>query len=126
MFPSSQNDSVGVLIRDGKDASRGQVLAAPGSIRNATRFTARTYLLTTAEGGRAMPLHSGGRPQFYFRTLDVTGKLNLVGDDWAMPGSHVMIDVELVAPVALEQGLRFALRENGRTIGAGTVVEIKD
>lgn len=126
MHPPIDGSNIGILIRGTGNATRGQALAAVGSIRSSARFRAKIYLLTSEEGGRETPIHSGCRPQFYFRTLDVTGTVTLVGDNWAMPGDDVVVDVELVVPIALEKGLKFAIRENGRTIGAGTLIDIID
>jgi elongation factor Tu len=122
-------DNVGLLLRgvDRKDIERGQVIAAPGSIKPHTKFTAEIYVLTKEEGGRHTPFFTGYRPQFYFRTTDVTGKLDLPeGVEMIMPGDNVTITAELIAPIALEQGLNFAIREGGRTVGAGVVAEVKD
>jgi len=120
-------DNVGVLLRGIKknDIERGMVLAAPKSITPHTKFTAETYILTKDEGGRHKPFFTGYRPQFYFRTTDVTGSLTLPeGIEMVMPGDNVKINVELITPIAMEQGLRFAIREGGRTIGAGVVGDI--
>jgi elongation factor Tu len=120
-------DNVGVLLRGLKktDMERGMVLAAPKSITPHTTFTGETYILTKDEGGRHKPFFSGYRPQFYFRTTDVTGSLTLPeGVEMVMPGDNVKIKVELITPIAMEQGLRFAIREGGRTIGAGVVGDI--
>ena len=120
-------DNVGLLLRgaDKKDLQRGQVLAAPGSITPHTDFTAQIYVLTQEEGGRHTPFLNGYRPQFYFRTTDVTGSIKL-GDGIEMirPGENVSISVELIAPVAMDKDLRFAIREGGRTVGAGSVTAI--
>lgn len=126
MFPSTIDRNVGLLIRGKNVAERGQVLAEPGSIINASRFKARVYLLTSEEGGRLAPMHSGDKPQFFFRTLDVPGTVTLDGDSLAMPGSDPVMIVDLLVPIALEAGLKFAIRENGRTVGAGSVIEIMD
>ncbi len=120
-------DNVGVLLRGiGKDeVERGQVLAAPGSITPHTKFKAEVYVLTKEEGGRHTPFFTGYRPQFYLRTTDVTGSIKLPeGVEMVMPGDNINMDVELIAPVALEDGLRFAIREGGRTVGAGVVTKI--
>jgi elongation factor Tu len=120
-------DNVGVLLRGTKrdDVERGQVLAKPGSIKPYTKFKAETYVLTKEEGGRHTPFFTNYRPQFYFRTTDVTGTVQLPeGTEMVMPGDNVTMNVELIAPIAMEQGLRFAIREGGRTVGAGVVAEI--
>jgi elongation factor Tu len=120
-------DNVGVLLRGIKrdDVERGQVLCKPGSITPHTKFKCETYVLTKEEGGRHTPFFSNYRPQFYFRTTDVTGSIKLPeGTEMVMPGDNVTMEVELIAPIAMEQGLRFAVREGGRTVGAGVVAEI--
>ncbi|MBF0139672.1 MAG: elongation factor Tu [Magnetococcales bacterium] len=120
-------DNVGVLLRGTKreDVERGQVLAAPNSITPHTKFKAECYILTKEEGGRHTPFFSNYRPQFYFRTTDVTGILKLPdGVEMVMPGDNVTLAVELIAPIAMEKGLRFAIREGGRTVGAGVVSEV--
>jgi len=120
-------DNIGVLLRGiGKDeVKRGQVLAQPGSIKPYRKFKAEVYVLTKEEGGRHTPFFTGYRPQFYFRTTDVTGTIVLPeGVEMVMPGDNVNMDVELIYPVALESGLRFAVREGGRTVGAGVVTEV--
>ncbi len=120
-------DNVGLLLRgvDKKEIKRGQILAAPGSITPHTKFKAEVYVLKKEEGGRHTPFHNNYRPQFYLRTLDVTGEIKLPeGREMVMPGDNVSIDVELIYPVALNLGLRFAIREGGRTVGAGQVTEI--
>ena len=120
-------DNIGVLLRGvGKDdVERGQVLAKPGSIKPHTKFKAEVYVLRKEEGGRHTPFFSGYRPQFYFRTTDVTGVVKLPeGVEMVMPGDNVELEVELIKPVALEEGLRFAIREGGRTVGAGVVTKI--
>jgi elongation factor Tu len=120
-------DNVGVLLRGTKkeDVERGMVLAKPGSIKAHTKFKAEVYVLTKDEGGRHTPFFTKYRPQFYFRTSDVTGSITLPeGVEMVMPGDNVSVDVELFAPVAMEKGLRFAIREGGRTIGAGRVAEV--
>jgi elongation factor Tu len=120
-------DNVGVLLRGTKrdDVERGQVLCKPGSITPHTGFTAETYILTKEEGGRHTPFFSNYRPQFYFRTTDVTGSIKLPeGTEMVMPGDNITMEVELIAPIAMEQGLRFAIREGGRTVGAGVVAKV--
>jgi len=120
-------DNVGVLLRGTKreDVERGQVLAKPGSIKPHMKFTAEVYVLTKEEGGRHTPFFKGYRPQFYFRTTDVTGEVVLPeGIEMVMPGDNVKMTVTLVAPIAMEKGLRFAIREGGRTVGAGVVIDI--
>jgi elongation factor Tu len=120
-------DNIGVLLRGTKkdDVERGQVLAKPGSITPHTRFKGEVYVLTKEEGGRHTPFFNGYRPQFYFRTTDVTGVANLpAGTEMVMPGDNVNLEVELIAPIAMEKGVRFAIREGGRTVGAGTVTDI--
>jgi elongation factor Tu len=120
-------DNVGVLLRgiDKDEVERGQVLAKPGSITPHTNFKGQVYVLSKEEGGRHTPFFNGYRPQFYFRTTDVTGSLNLPeGVEMVMPGDNVEITVELIAPIAMEEGLRFAIREGGRTVGSGRVTEI--
>jgi elongation factor Tu len=120
-------DNIGVLLRGTKkdDVERGQVLAKPGSITPHTRFKGEVYILTKEEGGRHTPFFNGYRPQFYFRTTDVTGVAQLPeGTEMVMPGDNVNLDVELIAPIAMEKGVRFAIREGGRTVGAGTVTDI--
>jgi len=120
-------DNVGLLLRgvDRKEIERGQVIAKPGSITPHTKFKAEVYVLTKEEGGRHTPFFSGYRPQFYFRTTDVTGVAQLAeGVEMVMPGDNSQLEIELIAPIAMEKGLRFAIREGGRTVGAGTVSEI--
>ena len=120
-------DNVGVLLRGTKreDVERGQVLAKPGSITPHTNFKAECYVLSKEEGGRHTPFFNGYRPQFYFRTTDVTGSIQLPdGVEMVMPGDNVEMTVELIAPIAMDKGLRFAIREGGRTVGAGVVAEI--
>ncbi|MGH9456763.1 MAG: elongation factor Tu [Thermoanaerobaculia bacterium] len=120
-------DNVGLLLRgtERKDVERGQVLAKPGSITPHTKFKAEVYVLTKEEGGRHTPFFSGYRPQFYFRTTDVTGVATLAaGTEMVMPGDNTSLEINLIAPIAMEKGLRFAIREGGRTVGAGTVTEI--
>ena len=120
-------DNVGVLLRgvDKEDVERGQVLAKPGTITPHTQFQAQVYVLSKEEGGRHTPFFNGYRPQFYFRTTDVTGTANLPkGVEMVMPGDNVEMTVDLIAPIAMEEGLRFAIREGGRTVGAGRVTKI--
>jgi elongation factor Tu len=120
-------DNVGVLLRGTKrdDVERGQVLAKPGSITPHTKFEAEVYILTKEEGGRHTPFFKGYRPQFYFRTTDVTGMCELPeGTEMVMPGDNVKMTVDLIAPIAMEEGLRFAIREGGRTVGAGVVAKV--
>jgi elongation factor Tu len=122
-------DNVGVLLRGTKreDVERGQVLCKPGSIRPHTRFKAEAYILTKEEGGRHTPFFTNYRPQFYFRTTDVTGVVKLPeGTEMVMPGDNVTMEVELIAPIAMEEKLRFAIREGGRTVGAGVVAQVMD
>jgi len=122
-------DNVGVLLRGTKrdDVERGQVLAKPGTITPHTKFEAEVYVLSKDEGGRHTPFFKGYRPQFYFRTTDVTGAVELPeGVEMVMPGDNVKIQVELIAPIAMEEGLRFAIREGGRTVGAGVVAKIHE
>lgn len=119
-------DNCGCLLRGTKkdEVERGQVLAKPGSITPHAKFEAQVYVLTQEEGGRHTPFFSGYRPQFYFRTTDVTGSLSLKGAEMCMPGDNIVMEVNLGKPVALEQGVRFAVREGGRTVGSGVVVEV--
>jgi elongation factor Tu len=120
-------DNVGILLRGTKreDVERGQVLAKPGSINPHTDFTAEVYILSKEEGGRHTPFFNGYRPQFYFRTTDVTGTIDLPADkEMVLPGDNVAMTVKLIAPIAMEEGLRFAIREGGRTVGAGVVAKI--
>ena len=120
-------DNVGVLLRGTKreEVERGQVLAKPGSITPHTKFEAEVYILTKDEGGRHTPFFKGYRPQFYFRTTDVTGAVELPeGTEMVMPGDNVQMTVDLIAPIAMEDGLRFAIREGGRTVGAGVVAKV--
>jgi elongation factor Tu len=122
-------DNVGILLRGTKkdEVERGQVLAKPGSITPHTKFKGEVYVLTKDEGGRHTPFFNGYRPQFYFRTTDVTGSSKLPeGTEMVMPGDNVNLDIELIAPIAMEKGVRFAIREGGRTVGAGTVTEINE
>ncbi len=120
-------DNVGLLLRgmERKDIERGQVIAKPGSITPHTKFRAEAYILTKEEGGRHTPFFTGYRPQFYFRTTDVTGVAHLPeGVEMVMPGDNVAMEIELITPIAMEKGLRFAIREGGRTVGAGTISEV--
>ena len=122
-------DNIGVLLRgiDRKDIERGQVLAKPGTIHPHTKFTSQVYVLTKEEGGRHTPFFDGYRPQFYFRTTDVTGVIKLpAGTEMVMPGDNVDMEIELIIPIAIEKGLRFAIREGGRTVGSGVVADIKE
>lgn len=120
-------DNVGLLLRGIKreDIERGQVLCKPGSVTPHTKFTGEIYVLTKEEGGRHTPFFDGYRPQFYFRTTDITGIIALEeGVEMVMPGDNATFNVELIHPIAMEKGLRFAIREGGRTVGAGVVTEI--
>ena len=120
-------DNAGCLLRGTKreEIERGQVLAKPGSITPHTKFKSEVYCLKKEEGGRHTPFFSGYRPQFYFRTTDVTGVANLPeGTEMVMPGDNVEMTIELIQPIAMDQGLRFAIREGGRTVGSGVVTEI--
>jgi len=120
-------DNIGVLLRGTKreEVERGQVLAKPGSITPHTKFTAEVYVLSKEEGGRHTPFFNGYRPQFYFRTTDVTGSVDLPqGTEMVMPGDNVNISVQLIVPIAMEEKLRFAIREGGRTVGSGVVAKI--
>jgi elongation factor Tu len=120
-------DNAGVLLRGTKreEIERGQVLCKPGSITPHTKFKAEVYCLKKEEGGRHTPFVSGYRPQFYFRTTDVTGVSNLPADrEFVAPGENVQMEVELIVPIAMDQGLRFAIREGGRTVGSGVVTEV--
>jgi len=120
-------DNVGLLLRgvERKDVERGQVLAKTGSITPHTKFKAEVYVLKKEEGGRHTPFFTGYRPQFYFRTTDVTGVASLPeGVEMVMPGDNLNVTIELITPIAMDKGLRFAIREGGRTVGAGTVVDI--
>jgi elongation factor Tu len=122
-------DNIGALLRgiDREGVERGQVLAKPGSVTPHTKFKAEAYILTKEEGGRHTPFFTNYRPQFYFRTTDVTGIVTLAeGTEMVMPGDNVTVDVELIVPIAMEEKLRFAIREGGRTVGAGVVVSIKE
>jgi elongation factor Tu len=120
-------DNIGALLRGLKreEVERGQVLAKPGSITPHTKFKAEVYVLTKEEGGRHTPFFNGYRPQFYFRTTDVTGSIQLPkGVEMVMPGDNIGMDVELITPIAMEKELRFAIREGGRTVGSGVVAEV--
>ena len=120
-------DNIGALLRGTKreEVERGQVLAKPGSITPHTKFTAEAYILTKEEGGRHTPFFTNYRPQFYFRTTDVTGMVKLPeGTEMVMPGDNISCEVELICPIAMNEGLRFAIREGGRTVGAGVVAKI--
>jgi elongation factor Tu len=120
-------DNIGVLLRGTKrdEVERGQVVAAPGSITPHTKFKAEAYILTKEEGGRHTPFFNGYRPQFYFRTTDVTGVVKLPeGVEMVMPGDNVALEANLITPIAMEKELRFAIREGGRTVGAGVISEI--
>jgi elongation factor Tu len=122
-------DNVGCLLRGTKreDVERGQVLCKPGSIRPHTKFKAEAYILTKEEGGRHTPFFTNYRPQFYFRTTDVTGVVTLPeGTEMVMPGDNVTMEVTLIVPIAMEEKLRFAIREGGRTVGAGVVAQVMD
>jgi len=122
-------DNVGCLLRgiERDDVQRGQVLAKPGSIKPHTKFDAQVYVLSKEEGGRHTPFFNGYRPQFYLRTTDVTGAIKLPeGVEMVMPGDNVVMAVELIQPVAIEEGLRFAIREGGRTVGAGVVTKVSE
>jgi len=124
---ASAGDNVGVLIRGTKkeEVERGMVLAKPGSITPHTHFKAEVYVLSKDEGGRHTPFFTNYRPQFYFRTTDVTGNVALpTGVEMVMPGDNVSVEVKVIAPIAMERGQRFAIREGGRTIGAGRVTEV--
>jgi elongation factor Tu len=120
-------ENCGVLLRGTKreDVQRGQVLAKPGTIKPHTQFESEIYVLSKEEGGRHTPFFKGYRPQFYFRTTDVTGAIELAeGVEMVMPGDNINVNVTLIAPIAMEEGLRFAIREGGRTVGAGVVAKI--
>jgi len=120
-------DNIGLLLRgtERKDVERGQVVAKPSSIMPHTKFRAEVYILTKEEGGRHTPFFYGYRPQFYFRTTDVTGSVTLPeGVEMVLPGDNVNLEVELITPIAMERGLRFAIREGGRTVGAGSITDI--
>ena len=122
-------DNIGALLRgvDKKSIERGQVLAKPGTIKPLTKFKGQVYVLSKEEGGRHTPFFNNYRPQFYFRTTDVTGIISLPeGVEMCMPGDNIDMNVELIAPIAIEKGLRFAIREGGRTVGSGVVIEIME
>src|SRR5204863_8030542 len=122
-------DNVGLLLRgiEREDIERGQVIAKPGSIKPHTKFAAEVYVLSKEEGGRHTPFFNGYRPQFYVRTTDVTGSIGLPeGVEMVMPGDNIQMQIELITPVAVEDGLRFAIREGGRTVGAGVVTQINE
>ncbi|SHM68949.1 translation elongation factor TU, partial [Caldanaerovirga acetigignens] len=118
---------IGALLRgiDKNEVERGMVIAKPGSVHPHTKFKGQVYVLKKEEGGRHTPFFNGYRPQFYFRTTDVTGVIKLPeGTEMVMPGDNIVMEIELIAPIAMEEGLRFAIREGGRTVGAGVVTEI--
>ena len=122
-----RGDNVGILLRGTKrdEVERGQVLCKPNSITPHTKFEAEVYILSKEEGGRHTPFFKGYRPQFYFRTTDVTGEVELPSDvEMVMPGDNIKMVVNLIAPIAMEEGLRFAVREGGRTVGAGIVTKV--
>jgi elongation factor Tu len=122
-------DNIGALLRgiQRSEIERGQVLAKPGTINPHTKFSGQVYVLTKDEGGRHTPFFNNYRPQFYFRTTDVTGTISLpAGTEMCMPGDNVVMDVELITPIAIEEGLRFAIREGGRTVGSGVVTKINE
>ena len=122
-------DNIGCLLRgiEREEIERGQVLAKSGSVKPHTKFVARVYVLTKEEGGRHTPFYNGYRPQFYLRTTDVTGAIGLTGGaEMVMPGDNVDMNVELITPIALETGQRFAIREGGHTVGAGAIIEISE
>ena len=127
LFRSAPLDNIGALLRGigREEVERGQVLAKPGSITPHTNFKAEAYILTKEEGGRHTPFFTNYRPQFYFRTTDVTGVVQLPeGTEMVMPGDNTSMEIELIAPIAMDEGLRFAIREGGRTVGAGVVASI--
>ena len=120
-------DNIGVLLRgiQRTEVERGQVLSKPGTIHPHTKFKSEVYILTKEEGGRHTPFFNGYRPQFYFRTTDVTGVIELpAGTEMVMPGDNITMEIELITPIAIEKGLRFAIREGGRTVGSGIVADI--
>jgi elongation factor Tu len=122
-------DNVGVLLRgiEREDIERGQVIAKPGSVKPHTKFSAQVYVLTKEEGGRHTPFYTGYRPQFYLRTTDVTGAISLpTGVEMVMPGDNIEMGVELITPIALETGQRFAIREGGHTVGAGAITQVSE
>jgi elongation factor Tu len=121
-------DNIGLLLRgiNREEVERGQVVAKPGSITPHTKFTGQVYVLSQEEGGRHKPFFPGYRPQFYFRTTDVTGSVTLPeGTEMAMPGDNLELNIELIQPIAMEEGVRFAIREGGRTVGAGVVIKVE-
>ncbi len=127
MDSAEAGDNVGLLLRGVQrtEIERGQVLVKPGSIQPHTHFKGQVYVLTANEGGRHKPFFSNYRPQFYFRTTDVTGVITLPeGTEMVMPGDHIEMEVQLITPIAMEEGLKFAIREGGRTVGAGAVSKI--
>ena len=127
MDEGKAGDNVGLLLRGLKreDVERGQVIAKPGTVKPHTKFVSEVYVLSKEEGGRHTPFFNGYRPQFYFRTTDVTGAVELAeGVEMVMPGDNATFTVELISPIAMEKGVRFAIREGGRTVGAGVVTEI--
>jgi elongation factor Tu len=127
MDQGEAGDNIGVLLRGVQrdEIQRGQVLAKPGTIKPLTHFYGEVYVLTKEEGGRHTPFFNGYRPQFYFRTTDVTGSISLPeGVEMVMPGDNVQMEVKLITPIAIEQGLRFAIREGGHTVGAGAVAKV--
>jgi elongation factor Tu len=120
-------DNIGALLRgiDKNEVERGMVIAKPGTVQPHTKFKGQVYVLKKEEGGRHTPFFNGYRPQFYFRTTDVTGVIKLPeGTEMVMPGDNIVMEIELIAPIAMEEGLRFAIREGGKTVGAGVVTEI--
>ena len=122
-------DNIGALLRgvDKKEIERGQVICAPNTIQPLTKFVGQVYVLSKDEGGRHTPFFNNYRPQFYFRTTDVTGIISLPeGTEMCMPGDNVDMKVELITPIAIEKGLRFAIREGGRTVGSGVVIEVEE
>ena len=126
LFRSEAGDNIGALLRGvaKTEIERGQVLCKPGSIKPLTKFVGQVYVLSKEEGGRHTPFFNNYRPQFYFRTTDVTGVITLPeGTEMCMPGDNVEMSVELITPIAIEKGLRFAIREGGRTVGSGAVTE---
>ena len=129
MDSAEAGDNVGLLLRgiQKNEIERGQVLCKPGTIQPHTKFVGQVYVLTEKEGGRKKPFFAGYRPQFYFRTTDVTGIIDLpAGVEMCRPGDNVDMTVELITPIAIEDGLRFAIREGGRTVGSGVVIDIKE
>ena len=129
MDEAQAGDNIGTLLRGiaKTDIERGQVIAKPGSIHPHTKFRGQVYVLTKDEGGRHTPFFNNYRPQFYFRTTDVTGVISLPeGTEMCMPGDNVEMDVELITPIAIEEGLRFAIREGGHTVGSGVVIKVNE